>query len=393
MTQYITELQQQLQASWATLEARGGGLTSLCRFSSPAPGDERGGSSSGPGSAAEGLPAVLAAVTAAASGALGAAWAALAAGCWRLLELGGALYLSMRYFTGPTCWLLFGYIFYSEPVLRLPLLLYHLWIISPAGRRAVAYSRVPWLLRRCPLYWGQASYFKGSELVKTADLDPSKRYVFAGHPHGLLGNAFFLAFCTNQLGFDEKFPGIRLSIGVLDLNLRVSFCREICLLHGLCDVDRSTLLARLRAGPGSAVFLARGCLDLVLKRRRGFVKVALEAGAELVPVIAFGENDQFNRMDLRPGSLLDLVQKTFKKLTGFAMPLQDALTGAGIMNLPYGPFPLARPPDHCGDLRSEAGRAHVDACHALYCAALQQLYDEHKDKYAPNRIQDMRFVE
>lgn len=26
--------------------------------------------------------------------------------------------------------------------------------------------------------------------------------------------------------------------GVLDLNLRVSFCREICLLHGLCDVDR-----------------------------------------------------------------------------------------------------------------------------------------------------------
>lgn len=34
-----------------------------------------------------------------------------------------------------------------------------------------------------------------------------------GHPHGLLGNAYFLAFCTNQLGFEQKFPGIRLSIG------------------------------------------------------------------------------------------------------------------------------------------------------------------------------------
>jgi len=61
---------------------------------------------------------------------------------------------------------------------------------------------------------------------------------------------------------------------------------------------------------------------------------------------------------------------------------------------------LARPnavappaPPLPGDLRSEAGRAHVDACHALYCAALQQLYDEHKDKYAPHRTRDMRFVE
>ena len=46
--------------------------------------------------------------------------------------------------------------------------------------------------------------------------------------------------------------------GVLTLNLCVPFCREICLLHGLCDVDRSTLLTRLAAGPGSAVFLAVG---------------------------------------------------------------------------------------------------------------------------------------
>jgi hypothetical protein len=46
--------------------------------------------------------------------------------------------------------------------------------------------------------------------------------------------------------------------GVLTLNLCVPFCREICLLHGLCDVDRGTLLARLAAGPGFAVFLAVG---------------------------------------------------------------------------------------------------------------------------------------
>lgn len=75
---------------------------------------------------------------------------------------------------GPTCWLLFGYAFYAMPVLRLPLLAYHAWIISPAGRAAVGTSRMPWLARSFPLYWGQLRYFQGSRLVKTAELDPTR---------------------------------------------------------------------------------------------------------------------------------------------------------------------------------------------------------------------------
>ena len=104
IAEYFTGLQAQLQASMASLEARGaGGLSAYCRLSSPAPGAGAAadGSVRAGGGGQEGLLAVVAAAAAAAaSGALGAAWAALAAGCWRLLELGGALYLSMRYFTG-----------------------------------------------------------------------------------------------------------------------------------------------------------------------------------------------------------------------------------------------------------------------------------------------------
>lgn len=46
-----------------------------------------------------------------------------------------------------------------------------------------------------------------------------------------------------------------------------------------------------------------------------------------------------------------------------------------------------------GDLRSDEGQAVVDACHRRYCEALVDLYDQHKDEYAPDRAQDMRFVE
>ena len=47
---------------------------------------------------------------------------------------------------------------------------------------------------------------------------------------------------------------------------------------------------------------------------------------------------------------------------------------------------------HAGDVRSEEGKQLVDQYHQLYMQKLRELFDAHKDKYAANRLADLRFV-
>ena len=89
---------------------------------------------------------------------------------------------------------------------------------------------------------------------------------------------------------------------LLDLSPAVSSHSNMAPLHTLtCS----------HALPGTAA--QPGCMDLILRRRKGFVKLALQAGADLVPVIAFGENEVYKRSQLRPGSLADRMQRATKK--------------------------------------------------------------------------------
>ena len=45
------------------------------------------------------------------------------------------------------------------------------------------------------------------EMVKTADLDPKKKYLLCSHPHGVMPAGINIAVGTNACGWSEKFPG------------------------------------------------------------------------------------------------------------------------------------------------------------------------------------------
>jgi 2-acylglycerol O-acyltransferase 2 len=156
-------------------------------------------------------------------------------------------------------------------------------------------------------------------------------------------------------------------------------------------------------GPGNGVMIVvggaaeslnahPGTNDLTLKKRMGFVKVAIRAGADLVPVFAFGENDIFDQADNRPGTKLRSFQKQFQSVFGFTTPF---FHGRGVFNYDVGILP------HRKAIHVVVGRPvkvvqHdnpptelVEKYHKAYIQELERLYDQFKDEYLPNRKKDL----
>ena len=50
------------------------------------------------------------------------------------------------------------------------------------------------------------------------------------------------------------------------------------------------------------------------------MKIALQTGAKLVPVIGFGENDLFHTRKTEPGTARAVLQKVLKSCFGFTLP-------------------------------------------------------------------------
>lgn len=70
------------------------------------------------------------------------------------------------------------------------------------------------------------------QLVKTAELDPSRNYIAGFHPHGVLAAGAFLNLCTESTGFTSLFPGIHSYLMMLTLWFRAPFFRDYIMSGG-----------------------------------------------------------------------------------------------------------------------------------------------------------------
>ena len=240
----------------------------------------------------------------------------------------------------------------SWPLL-VPYLIYTL-VFSNEATSGTLYRRSE-LLRGSKFWSLFASYFP-ARLHRTVELQPTRKYIFGYHPHGIISHGAFAAFATEALGFKDLFPGITNSLLTLDTNFRVPFYRDYALAMGLASVSRESIENLLstgghnNAGMGRAVTIvvggARESLDarphslrLVLNSRKGFVKLGIRMGADLVPVLGFGENELYDQVDSEAHPWVHKSQMVIKKILGFTIPLFHA---RGVFNYDVGLMPYRR---------------------------------------------------
>ena len=281
------------------------------------------------------------------------------------------------------------------------LLLYALFIaFDPSPEKGA--RKIMWF-RRLKLWTWMKEYFPMS-LVKSAELG-DRPVIFGYHPHGIIGLGAFVNFGTEANDFSTLFPKQDLRVLTLASNFRGPIWREILLTLGFASVSKRSVESILRKG-GSCMIVVGGAsealhsfpgtYDLILKRRFGFIKLALKYGVDLVPVVAFGETDIWDQLPNPPGSLIYTIQKTIQKVMSVSPPI---FFGRGIFQYDVGIVPHRRPvttvvgkPVKVPKVEEPSDEV-VRKYHEMYCRALIQTFDENKEKYAPDRKRDMKIIE
>ncbi|KAK5888237.1 hypothetical protein CesoFtcFv8_016754 [Champsocephalus esox] len=296
------------------------------------------------------------------------------------LVLGAACTVLLIYMFCTDCWLIAA--------------MYTAWLIMDWNTPKQGGRRSSWVRN-----WTVWTYFRDYfpvRLIKTHNLLPNRNYIFGYHPHGIFCFGAFCNFGTEATGFSKKFPGIKPSLATLAGNFCMPVMRDYLMSGGICPVNKNSINYLLsRNGTGNAVVIvvggaaeslqcAPGVNSVTLKNRKGFVRLALQKGADLVPVYSFGENDVYKQVFFEERTYWRYLQKRFQKILGFAPCL---FHGCGLFFgdscgiVPYGkpittivgePITVPKIEDPTDEM--------VDLYHTMYIKSLECLFDKYKTR-------------
>lgn len=233
------------------------------------------------------------------------------------------------------------------------------------------------------------------------------------YPHQFLFHCSQSAF-ANFVSYHSKwlslFPGIRSKCVTLNINFFLPIVRELSLAFGMCSSDATSLTTLLTqsndpadvsnqdgfmanapilvvGGAQEALFAEPNTYKVVLKKRKGFIRIAFKTGAPLVPAISFGENNILDQIRYPPESWGRFIQMTCKKITRVC-PIH--FNGRGFFQYNYGFVPRRHPittvigsPIYVKQ-NPNVNDIEVNEMHTFFCKQLTDLFETHKNKYIIN---------
>jgi hypothetical protein len=108
--------------------------------------------------------------------------------------------------------------------------IYILWYFYDRNSAETGGHYIRWI-RECSVWKKMGEYFP-AKLHKTAELDPTKSYIFGLHPHGIMQTNGFLSFATEATGFSKLFPGLIPHLVILAGQFQFPFYRDYLLTSG-----------------------------------------------------------------------------------------------------------------------------------------------------------------
>ncbi|GMR52673.1 hypothetical protein PMAYCL1PPCAC_22869, partial [Pristionchus mayeri] len=234
------------------------------------------------------------------------------------------------------------------------------------------------------------------KIVKTAELPADRNYIVGSHPHGVACIGLGLSYGSNPSAA-EYYEGCKGWGVTLAGQFLWPFRRECLMLAGVGIASRrffewlfgqdekGQVAIVVIGGLNEAIITSPGKYYIKLLDRKGFVRVALEEGADLVPAFTFGENETYRTVTGICPKRLRNMQAHLINTFGFAHPFP---IGRSMLGLPWGglvPIKTRMVTVIGGPIRVEKSpnptQEQVDHLHGEYCQKLIDLFESHKENY------------
>ncbi|GMF19544.1 unnamed protein product [Phytophthora lilii] len=241
-------------------------------------------------------------------------------------------------------------------------------------------ERMSWISGHSFLMETVKRYFNGT-IIRMAPLDPKKQYVLGFHPHGISPTTvMWLQFNAR---WRELFPNFYAHILTASIMHEIPLARDIIQFLGSREVTRHAFTYTLQKR--ESVLLVPGGQAEMLEQKsaqkevrvythhKGFIRLAIENGVPLVPVLSFNEGETLDNVRA------PLLQRWFVKKLAF--PFSYFPYGRALLPIPrkvHIPVVVGEPLEvpHIKKPTPE----DIDKIHVKYFALLQEMFDKYKDE-------------